>query len=34
MSQAPTVDKIRQFEAVDLYRQEHPAAENWAVGYG
>ena len=34
MSQTQTVEQIRQFEAVDLYRQEHPDAESWAVGYG
>ena len=34
MSQTKTVEQIRQFESVDLYRQEHPDAENWAVGYG
>ena len=34
MSQTQTVEQIRQFEAVDLYRQEHPQAEPWAVGYG
>ena len=33
MSQLQTVEQIRQFESVDLYRQEHPDAENWAVGY-
>lgn len=34
MSQTQTVEQIRQFEAVDLYRQEHPQAEPWAMGYG
>ncbi|MDY7016369.1 MAG: hypothetical protein SVX43_22775, partial [Cyanobacteriota bacterium] len=34
MSQTQTVEQIRQFEAIDLYRQEHPDAESWAVGYG
>ncbi|HHP7232047.1 MAG TPA: hypothetical protein ACFCUY_14460, partial [Xenococcaceae cyanobacterium] len=34
MSQTPTVEKIRQFESIDLYLQEHPDAEKWAAGYG
>jgi phosphoketolase len=34
MSQTQTAEEIRQFEAVDLYRQEHPQADPWAVGYG
>jgi phosphoketolase len=34
MTQTTTATTIRQSDWVEQYRQKHPAAERWAVGYG
>lgn len=34
MTQTKSATAIRQADWVEHYRQKHPAAERWAVGYG
>lgn len=34
MTQAHQIETIRRREWIDFYRQQHPAADKWAAGYG